>query len=129
MTRVDSAPDDDGNDSQPGGRIVLHRIAELVPVNDERRPLLENIDKIAQGACDLHRAYVSGKGVLQLVHQPEFHTALKAQVAAAAMLNPKILGDGKKSVNPLIEAIEHAARVTVEAERAKLNGENGRMDS
>jgi len=104
----------------PDQRIVLRRIAELVPETDERRPILENLDTIAQAACDLCAVYTNKDGDQIVQWKPELQTALKAQVAAAAMLNPKILGEpGRKSVNPLIEAIEHAAQQTLEAERVK----------
>lgn len=104
---------------EPHKPIVLRRLATLVPEDDERRPILENLDMIAQAACDLTMTYVNKLGDEVTVSKPELQTALKAQVATAAMLNPKILGDGRKTVNPVLEAIEHAAQMALEAERAK----------
>ena len=100
--------------------IALHRIAELVPETDERRKILENLDAIAQAACDLTTTYTNSNGDDVTIRKPELQTALKAQVAAAAMLNPKILGEGRKTVNPVLEAIERAAAAALEAERGKL---------
>lgn len=103
----------------PENRVLLNRIALLVPESDERRLILENLDAIAQAACDLHIRYVNKHGDEIVAYRPELQTALKAQVAAAAMLNPKILGEGRKTVNPMLEAIEHAAQMALEAERVK----------
>lgn len=104
----------------PEKPIVLNRLAKLVPEDDERRPILENLDTIAQAACELCVVYVNKHGDEIRSWRPEFQTALKAQVAAAAMLNPKVLGDGgRKTVNPVLEAIEHAAQMALDAERAK----------
>ena len=103
----------------PEKPIVLNRIALLVPEDDERRPILENLDTIAQAACNLFIVYVNKNGDDIKAFRPELQTALKAQVAAAAMLNPKILGEGRKTVNPMLEAIEHAAQMALEAERGK----------
>ena len=98
---------------------ILNRIALLVPETDERRLLLEDLDTIAQAAVDLTQTYINKHGDEVTVAKPELQTALKARIAQAAMLNPKILGEGRKTVNPMLEAIEHAAQAALEAERVK----------
>ena len=66
--------------------VTLHRLALLVSEKDPRRKYLENLDMLAQGAVDATRTYMNKHGDESVVETPDWNAALKAQVAAAAVL-------------------------------------------
>jgi hypothetical protein len=69
-----------------GERIVLRKVAELVTESDKRRRILENIDRIAQGALDHVRSYTNKKGDEVTVEQPDWNVAIKCMESATQLL-------------------------------------------
>lgn len=97
--------------------VTLQKLGDLVPPDDPRRRIVENLDAIAQMAID-HVEYYEGEPY----PKPELQTAIKAHMAQAALLVPEF--DKAKARAPVEQnSIVQAIRATVlEAERLRLNG-------
>ena len=68
-------------------RVVLRKLADLVPESDDRRRrVLENLDKLAQGAIDAERTYTNKYGEDHTVPQPDWNVAVKAMESACRLL-------------------------------------------
>ncbi len=72
---------------EPGDRIVLEKLFDLVPESDKkRRKLLMNLDKLAQAALDAERTYSNKHGEISSIPQPDFNAAIKAMESARSLL-------------------------------------------
>ncbi len=70
-----------------GNRIILEKLADLVPEEDKkRRKLLINLDKLAQAAMDAERSFTNKHGEVSSYAQPDFNAAIKAMESARGLL-------------------------------------------
>lgn len=100
--------------------VELARLSDLVDGDDPRRKILENLDAIAQMAID-HQEYYEGMPY----PKPELQTAIKAQIAMAALLVPefdKAKARAPVEQNSIVQAIRQAV---IEGERLRLAGKVG----
>jgi hypothetical protein len=69
----------------------LEPLATLVSESDPRRRVLANIDRIAQSALNTVRSYTNKRGDEVVVALPDWNAALRAMVAAAALLDSEFV--------------------------------------
>ncbi len=104
-------------DDERTTHVELAKLADLVERDDPRRRVLENLDAIAQMAIDAEGSFM-GKSY----PAPELQTAIKAQIAMAAILSPEFEKSKARqpvNQNSIVEAIR---RTAIEGERLRLLG-------